>query len=442
MWTRFLRVLGGACGGISPIWTFFVSLRPFSFSYMAEVKKKLDINGIKTAYGIVGLDSKLDYAIQIALQVAPTDLSVLITGENGVGKEKFPKIIHDHSSRKRGPYLAINCGAIPEGTMDSELFGHEKGAFTGADNEHAGYFEQANGGTIFLDEVGDLPMSTQVRLLRVLETGEYRRMESNEVRKTDVRIVAATNVNMNERIAQGRFREDLYYRLNAVPIQIPALRDRCDDIPLLMYKFVTDMSLKYSIPPITITEEAIEVLKRFPWPGNIRQLKHVSERIAVMEESREITATVLSKYLGDSVTHLPAVIPTEHESQSFDNFKKDVYYLLKNMGSEISDLKAKVERLENNRDQQPFVAPMGNIALDASNDVPQIEIIQPKDQKVEDALYDTSEVIEEEDLNLEKMRKKLIQKALAKHHGNREAAAKDLGVSTRTLYRDINTYQL
>ena len=302
---------------------------------------------IKQRFGIIGFDPALDHAIHVAVQVAPTDLSVLITGESGVGKESFPKIIHDFSVNKHGQYIAVNCGAIPEGTIDSELFGHEKGSFTGATEARKGYFEVADGGTIFLDEVADLPLSTQVRLLRVLENGEFIKVGSSKPQKTKVRVVAATNVNIAEKIAKGKFREDLYYRLNSVPIHIPALRERQEDIFLLFTKFATDFAAKYQIPPLQVTEEAIETLKQYPWPGNVRQLRNVTEQMSLIEKERVITQEVLENYLvTPSVSNLPAVMTGDRETPPQFFERELIYKFLADLTKEVAELKKLVHDLK------------------------------------------------------------------------------------------------
>ena len=309
---------------------------------------------IKQRYGIIGFDSALDYAIHIAVQVAPTDLSVLITGESGVGKENFPKIIHDFSTHKHGQYIAVNCGAIPEGTIDSELFGHEKGSFTGATESRKGYFEVADGGTIFLDEVADLPLSTQVRLLRVLENGEFMKVGSSKPQKTNVRVVAATNVNISDRITKGKFREDLYYRLNSVPIFIPPLRDRKEDIFLLFTKFATDFAFKYQIPPLQLTEEGKTALSNYSWPGNVRQLRNVTEQMSLIEKDRAITKEILENYLTTpTVSSLPVLLSTEKEvpPQFFE--RELIYKFLSDLTKEVAELKTMVNELKSSKTRLP-----------------------------------------------------------------------------------------
>lgn len=302
---------------------------------------KAEIQQVKLRFGIIGNNEALMRAIDIAIQVAPTDLSVLITGESGVGKESFPQIIHQYSRRKHGQYIAVNCGAIPEGTIDSELFGHEKGAFTGAIGERKGYFGEADGGTIFLDEVGELPMPTQARLLRVLETGEFIKVGSSKVEKTNVRIVAATNVNLTQAIADGRFREDLYYRLNTVPIPVPALRERGEDVVLLFRKFASDFAEKYRMPAIQLTDDAKQVLLTYPWPGNVRQLKNITEQISIIETNREINASILKNYLPEqsNVQRLPALFGVKNESKSFESEREILYQVLFDMRQDVTELK-------------------------------------------------------------------------------------------------------
>ena len=401
----------------------------------------VNLNTIKQRYGIIGFDPALDRAIDIAVQVARTDLSVLVTGESGVGKENFPRIIHDNSSRKNGNYIAVNCGAIPEGTIDSELFGHEKGAFTGAVDTRKGYFEAADGGTIFLDEVADLPLNTQIRLLRVLETGEFIRVGSSKVLKTDVRVVAATNVDIADRISKGKFREDLYYRLNSVPIHVPALRERKGDIYPLFIKFTSDFSGKYHMPPVQLDESARQRLIEYRWPGNVRQLKHVAEQISLLEENRTLTAERLAPYLtspGDS--NLP--VPVRGDNESSDQFHKEIIFkFIAELQREISELKNTVNQLAT--DGQ-MVSPSNKSLKEyplRDNDL-DIEItrsatgLSPKDEHFDDV------VIEEDDLTMDKVEKSAIAKALERNHNNRKMAAQELHISERTLYRKIKEYGL
>lgn len=410
---------------------------------------KAEIQQVKQRFGIIGNTEALSRAIDIAIQVAPTDLSVLITGESGVGKESFPQIIHQYSRRKHGQYIAVNCGAIPEGTIDSELFGHEKGAFTGAIGERKGYFGEADGGTIFLDEVGELPMPTQARLLRVLESGEFIKVGSSRVQKTDVRIVAATNVNLTQAIAEGRFREDLYYRLNTVPIQIPPLRERGDDVLLLFRKFAADFAEKYRMPAIQLTEDAKKELLAYPWPGNVRQLKNITEQISIIETNREITAAILQNYLPaqQNMQRLPALMGTR-ESKGFESEREILYSVLFDMRQEVAELKKMVHNLMAERAGQvgqvsavvttPVVTAHQPSVPAIIHAVPQ-PIVSPKDD-YED-IQDTEEYVEES-LSLDDVEKELIRKALERHHGKRKGAARDLKISERTLYRKIKEYEL
>ena len=373
----------------------------------------------------------LNRAIDVALQVAPTDLSVLITGESGVGKEVFPQIIHQNSARKHGQYIAVNCGAIPEGTIDSELFGHEKGSFTGALADRKGYFEVADGGTIFLDEAGELPLPTQARLLRVLETGEFIKVGSSKVQKTNVRIVAATNVNLVQAVADGKFREDLYYRLNTVPIQIPPLRDRAEDIILLFRKFAADCAEKYRMPAIRLDDDARQLLLSYRWPGNIRELKNVTERISVIEESREITADILRIYLPNvSVEKYPVLVKTENEQKSFANEREILYQILFDMRKDVNDLKKLVHDIMG-----------GNIPVEMQkNETYPPATIHPV-QPIQTPEVQEAETVEES-MSLEEVEKDMIRKALERHNGKRKNAAADLKISERTLYRKIKEYNL
>lgn len=405
----------------------------------------MDLITLKQRYGIIGHSPALDYAIHIAIQVAPTDLSVLVLGESGVGKETFPKIIHDQSACKHGPYIAVNCGAIPEGTIDSELFGHEKGSFTGATDGRKGYFEVANGGTIFLDEVADLPLATQVRLLRVLETGDFMKVGSSKVEKTKVRVVAATNVNIADRIAKGKFREDLYYRLNTVPIQVPPLRDRQDDVVLLFTKFAFDFSMKYRFPQLELTPDAIEVLKHYTWPGNIRQLKNITEQMSLIEQDRTIDAFTLQKYIStNSVSNLPVLVntaPTETEKN--DNFERElIFKFLADMKREVTELKSMVNGITSQ--QQHIKNINGATTIDLGEhreEVPPKALSYPKTPKTEtidlkDEHFDTP-IILEENFSLIESEKEMIRRALEKHGNKRKLAADELGISERTLYRRI-----
>lgn len=391
---------------------------------------KLDVQQIKQRFGIIGNSPGLNRAIDIALQVAPTDLSVLITGESGVGKETFPQIIHQNSPRKHGQYIAVNCGAIPEGTIDSELFGHEKGSFTGALADRKGYFEVADGGTIFLDEVGELPIPTQARLLRVLETGEFIKVGSSKVLKTNVRIVAATNVNLIQAVADGKFREDLYYRLNTVPIQIPPLRERPEDIILLFRKFAGDCADKYRMPPVRLDDEARQLLTSYRWPGNVRELKNITERLSVIEESRDITADVLRLYLPDLNEHkYPVLVKQQETDQKFFNSEREILYqVLFDMKKDVNELKKLVHDIMGGKMQMP-------VAEETTYAHPIHPVRSSSIQEVE-------AVEEEETLSLEEVEKEMIRKALEKHNGRRKNAAADLKISERTLYRKIKEYNL
>lgn len=413
---------------------------------------KAEIQQVKLRFGIIGNNEALMRAIDIAIQVAPTDLSVLITGESGVGKESFPQIIHQYSRRKHGQYIAVNCGAIPEGTIDSELFGHEKGAFTGAIGERKGYFGEADGGTIFLDEVGELPMPTQARLLRVLETGEFIKVGSSKVEKTNVRIVAATNVNLTQAIADGRFREDLYYRLNTVPIQVPALRERGEDVVLLFRKFASDFAEKYRMPAIQLTEDAKQLLLAYSWPGNVRQLKNITEQISIIETNREINASILKNYLPEqnNAQRLPALFGVKNESKSFESEREILYQVLFDMRQDVTELKKLVHEIMTERAAvgSPAVTPAAYYtpapAVVASVPAAVPTIIHPSVKPapaMDDDIQDTEEYIEES-LSLDEVEKEMIRKALERHHGKRKSAAKDLNISERTLYRKIKEYGL
>ena len=420
----------------------------------------MDINqiqSIKQRFNIIGNCSSLNRAIDVAVQVANTELSVLITGESGVGKEFFPQIIHQFSHRKHNPYIAVNCGAIPEGTIDSELFGHEKGSFTSATSDRKGYFEVADKGTIFLDEVGELPLQTQVRLLRVLEAGEFMRVGSSKVQKTDVRVVAATNIDIPLAISQGRFREDLYYRLNAVPIHIPPLRERKEDITLLFRKFAADFAEKYKMPPIRLTEEAQEVLTQYYWKGNIRQLKNITEQISVIEQNREISADVLKKYLpDDSNQNLLPILANDRnlfDTKNFSNEREILYQVLFDMKKDITDLKAVVNNLMAGRVDvpsyddivaQPIIPHRKEQEVDTVIDiVPNTKHSLKKISPItEDSQIEDTEEYTEESLSISDAEKDTIVKALTRHKGKRKYAAQDLKISERTLYRKIKEYGL
>lgn len=411
---------------------------------------------LKQRYGIVGNDDALNRALEIALKISPVDLSVLIMGENGVGKEIFPRVIHDHSLRKGKKYLAVNCGAIPDGTIDSELFGHEKGAFTGAVERREGYFAVADGGTLFLDEVGELPLPTQARLLRVLETGEYIPVGASEVKRTDVRIVAATNVNMEKAIADGKFREDLFYRLNSVSINIPPLRQRGADVVLLFRKFALEMSEKYKMPPIRLTPEAQKMLVSYAWPGNVRQLKNIAENMSVTSEEREITPEILSLYLpaeNTSQGHVVALASKE-EPHSFEKEREFIYQMLFDLRREVAELKQMV-----GEKHLPMVGRDTDSPTSSSRGLaiyqPQPALGRPMEKTDNSLIQDAEEVTDndvaaketdEEDVvvdgSLEEMERKSIKSVLNKNNGNRRLAAKQLGISERTLYRKIKEYDL
>ncbi|WP_270710686.1 sigma-54 interaction domain-containing protein [Phocaeicola coprophilus] len=420
---------------------------------------KPEIQSVKLRFGIIGNTEELNRAIDVAMQVAPTDLSVLVTGESGVGKESFPQIIHQFSRRKHGPYIAVNCGAIPEGTIDSELFGHEKGAFTGAISDRNGYFAEANGGTIFLDEVGELPLSTQARLLRVLETGEYIKVGSSKVQKTDVRIVAATNVDFSEAIAEGRFREDLYYRLNTVPIKVPPLRERPNDIPLLFRKFAADFAEKYHMPAIQLNDAARQLLVAYSWPGNIRQLKNITEQISIIETNRDITPEILRNYLpAQQSSRLPALLGVKPagNGKSFESEREILYQVLFDMRRDVTELKKLVHDIMAERGGTSVVAshePVHYIqeapvklvhdAPVVMTSVPSVTPLSEPVVKPAEAqeVQDTEEYVEE-NLSLDDVEKEMIRKALERHHGRRKNAANDLKISERTLYRKIKEYGL
>ena len=389
---------------------------------------KVDLQQIKQRFGIIGNNTALNRAIDIALQVAPTDLSVLITGESGVGKETFPQIIHQNSPRKHGQYIAVNCGAIPAGTIDSELFGHEKGSFTDARSERKGYFEVADGGTLFLDEVGELPLQTQAYLLRVLESGEFMRVGSSKVQKTNVRIVAATNVNLAQAVSQGKFREDLYYRLNTIPIQIPPLRERSEDILLLFRKFASDCAEKYRMPSIRLDDDARMLLINYRWPGNVRELKNITERISVIEENRDISAEVLRLYLPNvEMEKFPVLVKHEPEQKVFNSEREILYQVLFDMKKDVTELKKLVHEKMNGGVQLPVVDEPSYVQPHSIHSMPSIQDAEP---------------YEEETLSLEEVEKEMIRKALEKHNGRRKNAAADLKISERTLYRKIKEYNL
>lgn len=405
-----------------------------------------ELQAIKQRFSIIGNSPLINRDIEVAVQVARTDLSVLITGESGVGKEHFPQIIHHYSTRKHGPYFAVNCGAIPEGTIDSELFGHEKGAFTDAKAERKGYFEIANGGTLFLDEVGELPLQTQVRLLRVLETGEFIRMGASQVQKTNVRVVAATNLDMKRAISEGRFREDLYYRLNTVEIKVPALRDRKGDIPLLFRKFVVDFSERYRMPAIRLTEDATELLKNYYWNGNVRQLKNVAEQISIIENTREITADTLRKYLPANEMHSGLALlgaNTQNTRDTFMNERELLYKVLFDMKRDMTEMRQQLNGL---------LATTAAPAHRKTEMVVSNHTTYEPVEEVEDAIAHApirAEVVEDAVLadelaltTMEEIERESIRRALERNNGSRKMAANELHISERTLYRKIKEYHL
>lgn len=427
-----------------------------------------NVQSIKQRFEIIGNDIKLNRALEKAIQVAPTDISVLVTGESGVGKENIPKIIHALSHRKHGKYIAVNCGAIPEGTIDSELFGHEKGAFTGAVSSREGYFEVANGGTIFLDEVGELPLTTQVRLLRVLENGEFIKVGSSKVQKTDVRIVAATNVKMFEAIDKGKFREDLYYRLSTVEIALPPLRERGEDIHLLFRKFSSDFAHKYKMPPIKLSPEATEYLMHYRWGGNIRQLRNIAEQISVIETNRDINLKTIQSYLPERNAQLPSLIETKKSESDFSNEREILYKILFDMKADLNDLKKLTLELMNNSNstqvqetnksliqriygqndeaQNKQISQINrsiplNEHVSSTTKNHQTELINDEDEN-EDNYLIAETIDDEETLKLEEKEIQLIKKALERNSGKRKAAADELGISERTLYRKIKQYDL
>lgn len=410
-----------------------------------------ELQKIKLRYNIVGNSDELNRALDVALQVAPTDLSVLIIGESGVGKEIIPKVIHDNSPRRREKYFAINCGSIPEGTIDSELFGHEKGSFTGAIGESEGYFGIANKGTIFLDEVGELPIATQARLLRVLETGEYIRVGGQEVRKTNVRIVAATNVNMRKAVSEGRFREDLYYRLNTIPIMMPPLRERGNDILLLFRLFAMQMAEKYKLPKIVLTDDAKAIMLKYKWPGNVRQLKNITEQMSVLSEEREIDAQTLLRFIpqDEETTQLATIAPGQGGTHSYESERELLYKILYELRGNVSDLRRDMNSLRKQLDEarqlngakgfaepQPLT-PITPISYPAPVEKESETLHHPFTEDAE-----VEEIHEAETLNLNDLGKQMVEKALERNNGNRKKAAKELGISDRTLYRRIKAYKL
>ncbi|MBO7142579.1 MAG: sigma-54-dependent Fis family transcriptional regulator [Bacteroidales bacterium] len=410
----------------------------------------MELQSIKQRFGIIGNDEKLNRALDIAAQVAPTDISVLVTGESGAGKEFIPKVIHELSSRKHGSYIAVNCGAIPEGTIDSELFGHEKGSFTGANESRRGYFEVADKGTIFLDEVAELPLGTQVRLLRVLESKEFIRVGSSKVQKTDVRVVAATNVNMVEAVRNGRFREDLYYRLNTVQITIPPLRERGNDILLLFRKFASDFAERYSMPVIRLDNNARNMALTYRWPGNVRQLKNVTEQISIIEQNRDISGDIMAKYLPDyQAVKVPALMSVDKSDEQFASEREILYKVLFDMKNDINELKKEMRQLvggASSHDHKP--------AYDITPH--DLGIVHPQVQHIDEHIVDESHILRDEtddnlfqqgelvddSLSLSATEEDLIKKALEKYSGKRKPAAKELGISERTLYRKLKEYKL
>ncbi len=403
-----------------------------------------NLQTIKQRFGIIGNDEKLNRALLKAIRVAPTDISVLVTGESGVGKESIPKIIHALSHRKHKKYIAVNCGAIPEGTIDSELFGHEKGAFTGATQTRSGYFEVADGGTIFLDEVGELPLTTQVRLLRVLENGEFLKVGSSKVQKTDVRIVAATNLNMQKAIANGKFREDLYYRLSTVEIELPALRNRDGDVHLLFRKFASDFAKKYNMPTIRLTEESIQMLQKYPFKGNIRQLRNIVEQISVVEEKRVITPDILKAYLPENKSYLPVLTNQKNEAVDFSHEREIFYKIMLDMRKDINELKKITRDLMQNKDNYTSTTPVfQDNYLDDFEKEATIEVIKPMQHNsvVKKQKYQDAEIIEPT-ISLQEKEQEMITEALQRNKGKRKKAAADLGISERTLYRKIKQYNL
>ncbi len=416
------------------------------------------IQATKQRFGIIGNDQKLNRALEKAIRVAPTDISVLVTGESGVGKESIPKIIHSLSHRKHGKYIAVNCGAIPEGTIDSELFGHEKGAFTGATQARSGYFEVADGGTIFLDEVGELPLTTQVRLLRVLENGEFIKVGSSKTQKTNVRIVAATNVNMFDAIKEGKFREDLYYRLSTIDINLPPLRERKEDIHILFRKFASDFALKYKMPTIKLDDQAVQLLIKYSWNGNIRQLRNIAEQVSVLERDRNINAITLKGYLPSMGSNLPSVINKNKSESDFSNEREILYKVLFDMKADLNDVKKlTMELMRNGNTQkvqqeneeliQKIYKPEEETVLPDPQDKP-VEVLQisqeatPSAYSEPEAFEYIEDITEEETLSIHEKELELIKKSLERNKGKRKLAAKELGISERTLYRKIKQFDL
>ena len=407
-----------------------------------------EIQNIKQRFEIIGTYSGLDRAIEKAVRVSPTDITVLVTGESGVGKEAFPKIIHQLSHRKHNKFIAVNCGAIPEGTIDSELFGHEKGAFTGATSSRSGYFEVADGGTIFLDEVGELPLTTQVRLLRVLENGEFIKVGSSKVQKTNVRIVAATNLNMEDAITKGKFREDLFYRLSTVEIKIPPLRERKTDIILLFRKFASDFAKKYNMPTVRLNDDAQKILQEYNWNGNIRQLKNITEQLSVLEQERAINGDMISTYLPDPKNNLPALISDNKSESDFSSEREILYKILFDMKRDLNELKKLTSNLKKTTsneseklDDIQNLIPKKFKEIDDSNNQNNV-LLDDNYENKNDKYSFAEEIIEEETLSIQDKELELIIKALERNNGRRKAAANELGISERTLYRKIKQYDL
>ena len=419
---------------------------------MDQPKKIMsNIQNIKQRFGIIGNDSQLNFALEKAIRVAPTEISVLVTGESGVGKEVFPRIIHQLSKRKHGKYIAVNCGAIPEGTIDSELFGHEKGAFTGATQNRSGYFEEADGGTIFLDEVGELPAATQVRLLRVLENGEFLRVGSSKIQKTDVRVVAATNIVMSEAIHKNKFREDLYYRLSTVEINLPPLRKRLDDIHLLFRKFAADFAQKYRMPTVRLDSEAQKLLINQKWSGNVRQLRNIAEQLSVLETERSITADILNQYLPSSKINLPAIIQNKVDENDFSSEREILYKVLFDMRSDLNDLKKLTQEIMNESELNVTKNEHSSLIKKIYGDNDEVDFNFDTNNKnknvisekiIKDKFEYAEEVREEETLSIQDKELELIIKALERNNRKRKAAASELGISERTLYRKIKQYNI
>ena len=419
---------------------------------MDQPKKIMsNIQNIKQRFGIIGNDSQLNFALEKAIRVAPTEISVLVTGESGVGKEVFPRIIHQLSKRKHGKYIAVNCGAIPEGTIDSELFGHEKGAFTGATQNRSGYFEEADGGTIFLDEVGELPAATQVRLLRVLENGEFLRVGSSKIQKTDVRVVAATNIVMSDAILKNKFREDLYYRLSTVEINLPPLRKRLDDIHLLFRKFAADFAQKYRMPTVRLDSEAQKLLINQKWSGNVRQLRNIAEQLSVLETERSITKDILNQYLPSSKINLPAIIQNKADENDFSSEREILYKVLFDMRSDLNDLKKLTQEIMNESELNVTKNEHSSLIKKIYGDNDEVNFNFDANNKnknvisekiIKDKFEYAEEVREEETLSIQDKELELIIKALERNNRKRKAAASELGISERTLYRKIKQYNI